>query len=441
MIQVTANARKACAVTDDLITTGSIGIPVSFSLSADFNGLSNIAVFRGSGATVDVILTDNSCVVPPETLATANSELWVGVYGRNADGTIAIPTVWAGAFNIHYGAVPSGVDPSERTPDWTAQVQAAATEALQVARSVEARADAGDFDGETGPEGAPGFSPVATVTQTSTGATISITDAEGTTTAEISNGQDGATGPAGADGVGVPAGGTTGQVLSKASGTDYDTEWTTPEAGGVQDVQVNGVSVLQDGVANVPIGGTSPNTGDLGVCRSGNGVRINSSGNLYINSAGINECKAGSSSVYPIAPSVAYAASFYGLAKAAGFDEKNSTLPVGQYTESAKSAISQMLNGSVSVTGSTPSITALPGIRYVCGEVATLDITLPASGIVDVVFTSGSTPTVLTVTPPTGMTVEWANGFDSTALEADTMYELNIMSVGTKCLGVCGVWS
>lgn len=104
MIQVTANARRACAVTDDFITTGSIGIPVSFSLSADFEGLSNIAVFRGSGVTVDVILTDNSCVVPPETLTIAGGDLLVGVYGRNADGTIAIPTVWAGAFTIALGA-------------------------------------------------------------------------------------------------------------------------------------------------------------------------------------------------------------------------------------------------------------------------------------------------------------------------------------------------
>lgn len=35
-------------------------------------------------------------------------------------------------------------------------------------------------------------------------------------------------GPAGQDGVGIPAGGSTGQVLQKASGNDYDTEWTTP---------------------------------------------------------------------------------------------------------------------------------------------------------------------------------------------------------------------
>ena len=48
-------------------------------------------------------------------------------------------------------------------------------------------------------------------------------------------GPTGAVGPAGADGadgVGVDAGGTTGQVLAKASGTDYDTEWVDQTGGG-----------------------------------------------------------------------------------------------------------------------------------------------------------------------------------------------------------------
>ena len=45
-------------------------------------------------------------------------------------------------------------------------------------------------------------------------------------------GNDGATGAAGADGQGVPIGGTTGQVLQKASNTDFDTEWATAQAGG-----------------------------------------------------------------------------------------------------------------------------------------------------------------------------------------------------------------
>lgn len=44
-------------------------------------------------------------------------------------------------------------------------------------------------------------------------------------------GADGADGPAGADGAdgeGVPTGGTAGQILSKTTETDYDTQWTDP---------------------------------------------------------------------------------------------------------------------------------------------------------------------------------------------------------------------
>lgn len=75
-----------------------------------------------------------------------------------------------------------------------------------------------------------------TVTQ---GNTIAVTQAitvvtvqQGRTAIVISNtgtqGPEGAMGPAGATGAagpGVPAGGTTGQVLKKIDGTDYNTEW------------------------------------------------------------------------------------------------------------------------------------------------------------------------------------------------------------------------
>jgi hypothetical protein len=44
-------------------------------------------------------------------------------------------------------------------------------------------------------------------------------------------GATGATGSAGAAGQGVPVGGTTGQVLRKASGTNYDTEWAAAGSG------------------------------------------------------------------------------------------------------------------------------------------------------------------------------------------------------------------
>ena len=68
----------------------------------------------------------------------------------------------------------------------------------------------------------------------------------------------------------------------------------------------------------------------------------------------------------------------------------------------------------------------------------TLDITLPASGIVDVVFESGSTATVLTITPPTGVTeVKWADGWDEVC-EANTTYELSVLNGE---LGVKAAWT
>lgn len=110
-------------------------------------------------------------------------------------------------------------------------------------------------------------------------------------------------------------------------------------------------------------------------------------------------------------------------------------------TWSANKIVSELKNAGntkvVTVTGTAPVIQAEENTRYICGEVLALDITLPASGIVDVVFTSGSTPTVLTITPPTGQTVKWANGFDPTSLDADTTYEINIMDG----LGVVGSWT
>ena len=67
-------------------------------------------------------------------------------------------------------------------------------------------------DGADGAPGQDGFSPSASVAQTSTGATITITDKTGTTTAEIKNGKDGAPGEKGDTGATGPQG---------APGADY----------------------------------------------------------------------------------------------------------------------------------------------------------------------------------------------------------------------------
>jgi hypothetical protein len=50
-------------------------------------------------------------------------------------------------------------------------------------------------------------------------------------------GDTGEIGPRGPEGFGVPSGGTEGQVLGKASGTDYDFEWI--DGGGRFAIQLN----------------------------------------------------------------------------------------------------------------------------------------------------------------------------------------------------------
>lgn len=77
----------------------------------------------------------------------------------------------------------------------------------------------------------------------------------------------------------------------------------------------------------------------------------------------------------------------------------------------------------IQVTGSTPSITGESGKRYVCGTVDSISITPPGTGIIDVVFTSGTTPTVLTAPG-----VTWPSWFNPNALDASTIYEINVMN-------------
>ena len=208
--------------------------------------------------------------------------------------------------------------------------------------------------------------------------------------------------------------------------------------GGVEDVKVDGTSVVTDGVANVPFAGR----GVFGVTRVnttlGLDVRTDSK-SLCVLKAPASQIKGSSGEFNPIVPYNQHESAFYGLAKAAGDSTQSaSSNAVGTYTETAKSKISQMLSAPETVSGSTPSIAAKSGVQYICGEVSTIDITVPASGIIDVIFESGSTPAVLTVTPPTGKTMKWAGGFDPTSLEANTTYEINIMN---GCLGVGAAWT
>lgn len=81
-------------------------------------------------------------------------------------------------------------------------------------------------------------------------------------------GIQGEPGEQGEDGVGVPAGGATGQVLAKASGDDYDTEWIDQTGGG------GGGSSTFIGLTDTPSSYTGEAGQVLAVNASENGVEF-----------------------------------------------------------------------------------------------------------------------------------------------------------------------
>lgn len=106
------------------IPKGIVGAQVEFEYTDPmWDNLSKTVVFRGS-ASRDVIDAENVVAIPAEVVRKEGCWLSVGVYGVDADGTVAIPTLWAELGVICDAADPSGdpaVDPE--LPIW-AQLQA-----------------------------------------------------------------------------------------------------------------------------------------------------------------------------------------------------------------------------------------------------------------------------------------------------------------------------
>lgn len=114
---------KAQTLMSSLIPAGIVGATVSFDFAdPQWEGLTKTAVFQGC-VTRDRLITDNTVVIPAETVAQCGPKLMVGVYGVNADNQLVIPTMWATLGSIRDAADPSG-DPGTdpELPIW-AQLQ------------------------------------------------------------------------------------------------------------------------------------------------------------------------------------------------------------------------------------------------------------------------------------------------------------------------------
>lgn len=274
-IAVTIRDGVATAKLTGILTTGMVGVPVTFDLGPEWENLSIIAVIRGNGLIFDrPLLGTRQTTVPYEVLEKVGEHISIGAEGCSASGDLVIQSNFAELEEtVRQGADPSGdiaIDPTQ--PIWAElmhevedlrentvdpetlsqhdldplahapireQLQSLETGKLSISdiaddlysksgtmalsanmgaylrerlenglldveKDLEAQVQervktvngiAPDengnvvVEGGSGGTGADGYSPVANVTQTDTGAVISITDKSGTTTATISNGK------------------------------------------------------------------------------------------------------------------------------------------------------------------------------------------------------------------------------------------------------------
>ena len=208
------------------------------------------------------------------------------------------------------------------------------------------------------------------------------------------------------------------------------------DLGAVDDVQINGTSIVDaNGAAVIPLADipAGTNAGKLGLIalKRGRGIVLNNNDHsIYLEYATQSQAKSGTNTFVSVTVGSQHWAAFYGLAKAAGHDEKDSTLAFGTYTEEAKNAIRAMLGVTdsaggmniVTLTGTNITQTAAENTMYKCGELAELTFTAPASGITAVRFSSGSTPTVASFPG-----VTWLGDFDPDNLLSNVTYEINIL--------------
>ena len=104
---------------DGSLTSGMVGVPISFEFTPEWKELKKTAVFYAGTVKRDRINIERSTTVPAEVLQKSMENLYVGIYGYREDGTIVIPTVMAKVGMILRGANPSGdpgVDPN--LPIW-----------------------------------------------------------------------------------------------------------------------------------------------------------------------------------------------------------------------------------------------------------------------------------------------------------------------------------
>lgn len=220
----------------------------------------------------------------------------------------------------------------------------------------------------------------------------------------------------------LKTGGSTGQVLAKVSGTNYDVAWTTPSGGGAVD-SVNGqtgtVVLDADDVGALPDTTTASDLGayvkpSTGIPKTDLATEVQTSlgkADTALQTAPVTSVNGQTGAVTVTVPTKTS-------------DLQNDS---GYITSAPVSSVNGRTGAVTGLaeawtienkTSADTSVTLQTGKFYVFPEMATLTVTVTAVGMYAFRFTSGTTATVLTVT---GATMP-----DSFTVEASKVYEVNV---------------
>ena len=199
-------------------------VPLHFVFDGAWEGLHKVVQITQCCETYNLILgTDGkSCLLPSECKA-GTMKLSVFGYAPSDTKALRATTIPVSLHIKPSGFVSDSVTPIPPTPDLYAQL-------LQ---ELEKKA-AGLQNGKDG------ISPAVTVTETETGATISVTDATGTTTAELHNGEKGDKGDKGDTGSHGADGKSAYEIALQNGFTGTEADWLTSLKGQKGDTGAKG---------------------------------------------------------------------------------------------------------------------------------------------------------------------------------------------------------
>lgn len=151
---------------EETLTSGMIGKTAAFSFDDSWVDLQKIAVFVAGGVCRTAEVTGDTVAIPADVLLSPCVRLYVGVYGTNEAGDIAIPTIMVKGPRIDCGADPCADPVTVEMPIWkklqeqigdlaelNSQTQenlvAAINEVLKAAYDAESSAEEAGADGAT----------------------------------------------------------------------------------------------------------------------------------------------------------------------------------------------------------------------------------------------------------------------------------------------------